>query len=163
MMKFIPFLFTGKKVIRVLRNGTIFVTDPEGTVSRYQRVETPKSATKKRATQKSKATAKNSVPKLAKTVSRMEMCTVRLERLTESSIDKLQAMVKRQHQLRAVKANISALPCKLFFLSNFSFVRCYSWYSLRFKLRIIINTHSFLPFQCLKSHVLCQLFNVMTQ
>lgn len=46
MMKFISFVFTGKKVIRELRNGTIFVTEKEGNVSRYQPVETPKSATK---------------------------------------------------------------------------------------------------------------------
>lgn len=102
----------GKKVVRELRTGTVFIADAEGNVARYQRVETPKSARKKQATQKSKAMAKKAFPKVAKTVSQVKPCTVRVERLTKSSIEKLQTIVKRQHQLRAVKANINAMPCK---------------------------------------------------
>lgn len=98
---------SGRKIVKQTRN-TIFMSDKNGNVSKYQLVKEPES--KKITTTMTKA--KESKRNLEKMVSALPKCTVVLKKLSQADIEKIIAEAERRGKIRIIGEEIKKLPCK---------------------------------------------------
>lgn len=107
IVKFISCTGHGEKTkfVKELRNGIILVTDSNGNVEKYRKVEEAKP--KRKIPTKTKES-------VSKTATQTKPCSVIIENLTPDDITKINAEIKRDFRVEKIQQKIAKLPCKNF-------------------------------------------------